>query len=60
MATATKHIERSRRSHKVNSSIFNDFHRNAYKVRNAKEQRKTFGEIMASALKKMMPKTTNK
>lgn len=60
MAGRIKHMERSRRSHKVNYGVFNQFHRHAYTVSNAKEQRKTLGQTLASFVKRMMPNTTSK
>ena len=60
MAGAVKHMERSHRSHRTNYAAFNQFHRHAFKVSNAKEQRKTLGQRLSAMVKSMLPKTTSK
>lgn len=55
MAGAIKHMERSHRATalKMNSGVFNQFHRNAYAVAAVKQQRKmTLGQKLKSALKR--------
>ena len=55
MAGAIKHMERSHRATaaKRNSGAFNQFHRNAYKVSFAKQQKNmTFGQHLKSMLKR--------
>ena len=55
MAGAIKHMERSHRATalKRNSGAFNQFHRNAYAVSYAKQQKKmTFGQHLKSMLKR--------
>ena len=47
MAGAVKHMERSRRSHRVNRQAFSAFERNAYKIaqtRQSKADSKTLSE----------------
>ena len=52
MAGRIKHMERSRRSHNKNhAAVFGNFHRHAYIVANAKEQRLTLGQKVSKALK---------
>ena len=61
MAGAVKHMERSHRSYATrHQGVFNYFHRNAYKVANLKESRKTLGQRLAGMFKKVMPSTTSK
>lgn len=58
MAGRIKHMERSHRSHNKNYGMFNQFHRNAYKVSYYKNERKTVGQRLSQLLRGMMPKTT--
>lgn len=44
----TKHSKRSRRSHRTNAGVFNQFHAHAYMVSVAKKQKEqTLGQKMA-------------
>lgn len=51
MAGRIKHMERSRRSHHKNKgAIFSNFNRHAYSVEYAKQQRLSFGQMLAKHL----------
>ena len=55
MAGAIKHMERSHRATaaKRNAGVYNQFHRNAYKVSVVKQQKSmTFGQHLKSMLKR--------
>lgn len=61
MAGRVKHMERSHRSHrKNNDAVFTQFHRNAFKLADAKIKRQTIGQRLSAMLKSMMPRTTSK
>ena len=68
MAGAIKHMERSHRATalKKNSGAFNQFHRNAYAVAAAKQQRKlTLGQqqrkmTLGQKLKRVLKRDTRK
>ena len=58
MATAKKHMERSRRSYRK-PEMYGIYRRFVFKANTnkyTKESRKSFGQVMADMFRKMMPK----
>lgn len=60
MATATKHMERSRRSHRDNVAAMNYFksktYHTSYNKALAKAQQMSIGQMLAGAVRRMMPR----
>lgn len=60
MATAVKHMERSRRSYRSNAAAMNYFkskaYRNSYDKALAKTQQMSIGQMLAGAVRRMMPR----
>ena len=55
MAGKLKHMARSHRSYRSNGSEFIQFHRHAYNVMIAKEDRKPATQRLSSVLRRMIP-----
>ena len=60
MATATKHMERSRRSHRSKVAEMNYFksktYRTSYTKALARAQQLSLGQMLAGAVRRMMPR----